>query len=236
MNTTNAQETPTEAFRRLVVRYAPLFIATKDFYDHLNARSVSNHGHGFDHDLMVAQYCVLIAESPRVGELGWVAGLLHSIDRHFGDQGAGDSEIIRRLDLLPKEMLTMLERFAIIEAIKSHSRENADCDGPVTIVLKDADRLANIGALNLVRSGQHRPHIPAAILETLGGLHPESTFQEPKCCYDATIYNNEWEAMLRLPKARELGRLEFEYTAEWRRRVEAKFAQVGLYPYPFAGK
>lgn len=194
------------------------------------AQGKSTQGHGFDHDLIVAQYGFLISEDERVGEMAWVAGLAHSLDRHFPQD---EAEIIfEECISLISGQFTIGELGRIRVAVRDHSKKNNLSDGPVTVALKDADRLANIGAINLIRGGQHRPNIPACIPESLGGLNPDSTFKNVKCCYDATFYNLEWEKMLRLPKAKEVAKKYFEFIREFQNLVVEQFREAGLYPWP----
>ena len=222
---------PAETFAIYRLKYKPLYEFNRDMHLDIVRSGKSTHGHGQDHDLTVAQYGALIAPDEHDGELAWVAGLLHSMDRHFLETEAHD-KIERGLDLAFKCGLSTEDIEQVRVAVAHHSKMNDDADGPVTIILKDADRLANLGAINIIRGGQHRPDIPACIPETLGRLHPESTFKNPKSCYDATFYNSEWEAMLRLPKAKELGARYFRFIEEWRALAVSQAAEVGLYPWP----
>ncbi|MSU55025.1 MAG: hypothetical protein EXS46_00620 [Candidatus Taylorbacteria bacterium] len=221
---TNARE----IFVRNRAKFAGLFERIKAIHHEIVVAGRDVNGHGFDHDVMVAQYAAMISENERVAEMAWVAGLMHSLDRHFPDSfNAKIEECI----VLVGHLFSVAEIEEIRVADRVHSRLNDPLDGPVTIALKDADRLANVGALNIIRGGQHRPNIPACVMESLGGLNPASTFKRPASCYDATFYNLEWWDMLRSEKARDLGRADFEYTRAWQRSVEAKFAQVGLFPW-----
>ena len=220
-----------DKFLLMVETYRPLFNETVRFYKKMENEGTSTHGHGLDHDLMVANYSLIITESGRDGALAWVAAMLHSIDRHCGDRMT--EEVNRRFDPV-RHLFDSEEIMAIMEAVENHSKRNDPHDGPVTVIIKDADRLANVGALNLIRGGQHRPNIPACRLETIGRLHPKSTFKEPMSCYDATFFNTEWWDMLRLPKARLIGEPHFEYTRQFRDMVESQFAEVGLDPQTLA--
>ena len=222
--------TPREIFTHNKAKFAGLYAKVKAIHAEILASGNGTNGHGLDHDLMVAQYGAMIAEDPRVEEMAWVAGLLHSFDRHYSSEE--EKRLLGECLNLVAFEFSEGELDEIETAVQLHSKRNDPADSPVTVALKDADRLANVGALNIIRGGQHRPSIPACIPETLGGLNPNSTFKEPASCYDATYYNLEWWEMLRLPKARELGRADFEYTLAWQRSVEAKFAQVGLHPWP----
>ena len=179
-------------------KYRALYDAVKKTHGDILAAGKTTMGHGWDHDLRVAMTGTLIAEGTRVGEMTWCAGLMHSTDRHFGKR---TEEVLRSyFAFLPKGEFSGTELAVMRKAVDQHSKKNSDTDNPVTVTLKDADRLANLGALNLIRCGQHHSDIPACIPEYLGRVHPESTFRNLKSCYDAiSVVNLEWEDMLRLP-------------------------------------
>lgn len=211
-------------------KFSVLYVFIGGIHKQIVQRGVSNHGHGFDHDLMVAQYGAIVAQGERVGQMAWVAGLLHSLDRHFPEDRA--RELVEEGLAYVSDEFTETEVDQIRTAVADHSKLNDDMDGPVSVALKDADRLANLGAINIIRGGQHRPNIPACIMETLGRLHPESTFKNPKSCFDATFYNLEWRNMLRLPKSKQLGERYFTFLLEWQALAVSQSAEVGLYPWP----
>lgn len=217
-------------FLTLRDKYRNLYDAVQKTHEDILTAGKSVMGHGWDHDLRVAQTGALIAETSRVGEMAWVGGLMHSTDRHFGERTA---EILDGyFTLLPKGEFSDREFSWIQEAVYQHSKKNSEADNPVTITLKDADRLANLGALNLIRGGQHRPNIPTCIPAYLGRKHPQSTFRDPMSCYDALWGNLEWEGMLRLPKAKEMGKKFFDYYRDFMQRCVEEMAEVGLFPFP----
>src|SRR3990172_3226862 len=216
--------------KEIFVNNRAKFAALYKRIEKIHSQTKNTRGHGFDHDLLVAQYAAIIAENERVGEMAWVAGLMHSLDRHFLPDEA--EMILEECIGLVSNQFTVCELGEIRLAVHDHSKKNDPADGPVTVALKDADRLANIGPINLIRGGQHRPDIPACILESLGSRHPDSTFNNIKCCYDATFYNLEWEPMLRLPKAKEIGKKYFDYIREFQIRFAEQFREAGLHTWP----
>lgn len=223
--------TAKEIFTYMVEKYHGLYLEVKKTHDNIATLRKSNHGHGLDHDLTVAQYSAIITEDERVGEMAWVAGLMHSADKHF----SGEKErllIDQYFSLLPKGEFDNEELKMMREAIAEHSKLNSPLDNPVTIVLKDADRLANLGAINFIRCGQQRPDIPACLLEFMDRLHPQATFREPMSCYDMTFYNLEWEEMLRMPIAMALGRKYFYFIRNFQQMAREQVEYLGLYPWP----
>ncbi len=180
--------------------------------DHIE-HQMFNRGHDFLHAVIVAQYGFLIADSDNVGRLAWFAGMLHNLDRMLGRENrskiaAGAEDRLNRTDL------TSLEKSWIIEAVLKHGQLNDPSDNPVTITLKDADRLGNIGPAFLSRSTQHMTSI-------LGGhvvLDPRFVDEKASTEYgkNPTAMDDlqaclEWEPMLRLDKAREIGQPYFKF-------------------------
>ncbi|MFA6554299.1 MAG: HD domain-containing protein [Candidatus Paceibacterota bacterium] len=224
------KKTASDIFAQFRAKFHNLYNFVKTVHEGIIASGKSTHGHGLDHDLTVAQYGAKIAPNKRVGELAWVAGLLHSLDRHFSADET--RRYVEEGLSMVAQHFTAVEIQEIRTAVEEHSKMNQDTDGIVTMVIKDADRLANLGAINLIRGGQHRPCIPAYIPETLGQLHPLSTFSRPMSCFDATFYNLEWREMLRLPMAKELGEKYFQFIKDWQALVVSQATEVGLYPWP----
>lgn len=215
------------------VKFAALYEVVKTNHQNaIDSGKVLVGGHGWDHDLRVAQTGALIADDDRIGEMAWVAGLMHSTDRHFGERT--NEVLLHYFSLLPQGEFNPLEMSQMLDAVLNHSGKNSpsDEDNPVLVTLKDADRLANLGAINFIRGGQHRPNIPAVIPEYLGRRDPRSTFRDIKSCYDALWFNLEWEDMIRLPKAKVMAKKHFDRIREWQRWAVDEMEEVGLYPWP----
>lgn len=192
-------------------------------------RGVAGGGHDFLHALMVAQYGKLIAKNKRIGVLVWVAGICHNTDHLFPLL-----EIKGRLDsYLEITDLSAEEKWLVIEAVIEHSKLNDPRDNPVTIALKDADRLANIGPNVFIRSGQFRPQLPTYDPFYVLTLDPESTFQGPMSCLDDIKHCLEWEQWLRLPKAKELAIPYFKQLRIFIKGFARQLKEVDLLPYPF---
>src|SRR3989344_2198841 len=127
--------------------------------DHKKQKEVSFGGHNFEHAVAVAQYGQMIAEDEKTGTLAWVAGLSHNTDRIF--PGSSDEEIAKKVgEYLALTPFAENEKFLIIEAVLNHSKKNDSKDNPITVILKDADRLDNAGALVCIRSAQLYHNLP----------------------------------------------------------------------------
>ncbi len=155
----------------------------------------ANLGHGVDHDLRVAQNAALLVDDPHLALLGWVAGLLHSTDR-FCPKGTSDAElesILReRCQLLPQNIVDARDINLVIDAVITHHLKNDEMDNPVTVILKDADRLANLAPDTVIRTGQFFATKPVFVMGQVDRPHPSGTYKNPACCLDDLYYMFEW--------------------------------------------
>ena len=120
----------------------------------------------------------------------------------------------------------------IRDAVLNHMKFNDPQDNEVTVILKDADRLANLGPANLFRAGQHMPDIPAFIIGYIDGPHPKQSFKIRVSCRDTLFSNMEWEndprVMLRTPKAKEIGKKYFDFYRQFLALHREQCIEVGL--------
>lgn len=203
--------------------------------DHISQGAIGG-GHDFLHALMVAQYADIIAENENVGELAWIAGICHNTDRIF--HTASDRDIDRKIWSYLNSGGAMLsftfqEKEMIAEAIMNHSKLNDPKDNPVTITLKDADRLPNIGPLLCVRSGQHFHNLPACDPHFVETPDPTSSFRDPKTVLRDIEMSLEWEPWLRCPKAIELAKPWFNQLRIFVEGFKRQLEETDLLPYPF---
>jgi len=188
-------------------------------------------GHDFLHAVIVAQYGVLIAPDENTSRMAWFAGMLHNIDRMIGRQRAGTITVIARdcLGLVPD--LKEKEIPMIIGAVLNHWRLNEPDDSPVLVVLKDADRLGNLTPFHPARSVQHMterlgghvvvdPRFVAKKADTEYGNNP-TTMDDLQACL-------EWEPMLRLPKAQEIGRPMFDFLRQMLEMEQQRLDETGI--------
>lgn len=186
-------------------------------------------GHDFFHALMVAQYGLIIAPEEKIGILAWVAGLCHNTDRVFA-QDFVERRVRYYLNVggVDKNLISISEKDLILEAVMHHSELNSSSDNPVTIVLKDADRLSNAGAICVVRSAQFHYDKPS--------FNPKPTmgakFRDEKTVLDSMRITLEWEKMLRCPKAIELGRKYFQELRQLIRSLEDQIRETGINDFP----
>lgn len=211
---------------RLWERFPELTEAVRQ--DHIRQKAFGS-GHDFYHALMVAQYGFLIAVGPDTAVLGWVAGLCHNTDRIFPKDQV---EYIVRYYLDEGTMFSSEVKELVLEAILEHSKKNDPKDNPVTVALKDADRLGNIGSLHWLRSAQFQPTIQVVDPRFISETDPTATFRNPKTLIHDIKETLLWESWLRLPKAKELGKPVFEEIRRFLKNIESQFETLGLYPFP----
>lgn len=197
--------------------------------DYISQR-VHGGAHDFYHALTVAQYAALIAPNQRIARHGWCAGLLHEHPHRLFQTEHGVCVACERL--AKHSALPSWAQSDILQAILAHSSKDAPQDSPLLVVLKDADRLANLGAWHWLRAAQFRPNIPTVDPRYVARQDPLATFKNPRSVLRDIESTLEWETWLRLPKARELAVPLFKEIRWLKRRLEKRLVILGLTPFP----
>lgn len=202
--------------------------------DHAMTNALTGGGHDFSHALMTSQYCMQIEENPLTGEMAWVAAICHNTDRLFPDWSREDVET-RVRHYLSFTNIRYEVRDAIVEAVLNHSGKNSETDKPITIILKDADKLANLGPLLALRSAQAFPSLPPINLKYLFEYPPGCSYRNPGSIFRDIESSLEWEqpGWFRKPKAIELAKPLFAQLRQINEAILQQFNDVGLMPYPF---
>lgn len=200
-------------FNEMRNRFSILYEAVKKIH---NESASTNRGHGLDHDVTVAMIGVKIAPNAKVGDLAFIAGLLHSTDRILveKDKNAITKHLFKQFKYLPKE-IKKEELDQIYAAIMNHSEINKDGQSLVAQTLMDADRLANLMGLVPFRIGQFWPNIPTIEFEHVDKPNPVSTYSAPCSTVDMLRAmmsqlggkNVGYIEQLRLPKAIRIGKM-----------------------------
>lgn len=202
--------------------------------DHHNKKALLGSGHSFEHALMVGQYCLQIEEDPLAKQLAWIAALCHNTDRLFPEY---DSYVvsIRVSRYLSETNLTSKQRALIIEAVLRHSQRPVLSDNLITVVLMDADKLANLGCQAIIRSGQFRHNLPVIDLRYLSERPPGTSFTAPGSVYWDLLGHLEWgePGWLRTPKAIELAKPLIKEHRDFLEGLVKQYQDTGLLPYPF---
>lgn len=186
--------------------------------------------HDFLHAIVVAQYCDIISDNEHFGGLAFVAGICHNTDRLFGEADV-ENRVNYYLDYLTS--LTDSQKKTVLEAVIDHSKPNDSYDNPVTIILKDADRLAIIGPNSYIRVGQALSKCPAYNPKYIHDQEPLATWQRPINPLNEMKFWLEWETWLRMPKAKKLAKPWFDMIRMFIKGIEAQLQEVDLFPYPF---
>lgn len=204
--------------------------------DHRQKGVTVGGAHDFMHALMVAQYGYIIAPDAaceKIGELAWIAGICHNTDRLFPDWSEAQIAGKVREYLKQGTYLNDLERALVVKAVLKHSRPNEPTDETITIALKDADRLANIGPHWILRMAQHAPRLPVCDPRYFDTADPKATYRNCRTLFHQFRCALEWEGWLRLPKAKELGKPWFDEIRRFMAGLSKQLEEVGLTPYPF---
>lgn len=164
-------------FEKLRQKYLKLYEAMKEWH---RIAPRPHRGHGLDHDVTVAMLAVKIAPDERTAELGFIAGLLHSIDRTVerGNKQAVEDKVLEMFTHFPED-ITSDERGDILLTVLNHSDLNKDDQPLVQQVLMDADRLANLMILVMIRAGQFQPELPPIEFNFMDRPNPKSTYRDP---------------------------------------------------------
>lgn len=170
-------------------QYASLFgviaQAHKDAHD----------GHDLCHAARVANIAGCVAReefgSEHLASLSVMAGLCHNADhllRKELDRKPSPDEIGERIHLwLMRTTLSSENKDMIVTAVVQHNGKNDPHHHPVTICLRDADRIVNLDLDVVIRSGQFYHALPA--VDYVNFLSdPEANYKNPKSClYDISL-------------------------------------------------
>ena len=136
--------------------------------------------HDFIHDRIVEGYCYLIAPNAAFGGYAAAAALCHSTDRRYPTEN--DTELANRIrDYLSRgTSLSPIEKAEVIDIVLHHHMPNHPVDNDMLITLKDADRLANLGLLAVIRCGQHYHSLPTFNPRFVKSPDPGASYKRPK--------------------------------------------------------
>lgn len=188
-------KTPQETFVFLKKLCASFYQEFEKTHERAIRTCILTRGHGPEHDLTVAKWCVILSDNQDTRELAWVAALLHSIDRlmpHYLPHEIVKSLVDRQFTYLPTHYFDSYEKEIISHAILHHAEKNKPEDSDVLVVLKDADRLANLAPEIIMRIGQFAPAVPSFDLQYIDRPHPDSSFGNLKTALDDLYYVLEW--------------------------------------------
>lgn len=230
------------------IKHASLVQDLLETHKAFSSQGIGNRGHGVEHDLKVASYASRIAPDDYTKELSWIAALLHSTDRFIPQEEVSntvETKLVRFI-CLPARDLSLIH-----EAVLEHHKPNDPADNPVTVILKDADRMANLDIDVILRAAQLHSTAPVYLIHTIGRPHPESTIGKPKSVLDNLyyllewVYGDEWweqtesldnlcerNSWFRTGPAREHARMHGRKLLGYIREIEDSVQRSGLYNLP----
>lgn len=214
--------------RAYATKYSELVKAVMLAHRHLT----KNHAHDWTHALFVAMYGVIIAANERLGELAFIAGLCHTTDHLYGKERIAEIVDVY-LSLCPG--LSDLEKAAVAEAVLTHGKKNDPDDCPVTVTLKDADKLGNLGILmSAMRYVLQEPNQPIFDLRFVTKNDPEAIFKKPLTTLRDLKYAMEWEepGWFRCPKAKDIAERRFNCMRIALSELEEQVRETGLSEIP----
>lgn len=188
-------------------------------------------GHDLVHDLQVSGYGLLIAqeeapEDPDLSEHVWLAAMLHSTDRFV----ATEDHTQWLSNIIPRDYSEDV-RAEILDAVLEHGKPNNEKDSRVCVILKDADKLANINPMVLLRSAQFHPGLPTHDPRHLEMTRaPGSTYRTPLSVLDDIFGCTEWESWLSTNTAKKLGAPYFAYLKETFKLIRQAHLESGITP------
>ena len=221
----------------LLAKFAPLVNAVRK--DHIEQGAVGG-GHDLTHALVVAGYCDKIADDPETRMLAWVAAIVHNTDRLWHKQSNEETAKKVRSYLDDATELAEGQKQIVLQAVMRHSRPNDAEDDAVTTVLKDADRVANLGIVAVIRSGQLYNGLLAADPRFILEPDPSANYRNPKTAFYDVLAALEWDPRegkpkfcIRLPKAIALATPYFDWLRMGRDLEARRLEEAGLTVHPF---
>lgn len=199
--------------------------------------------HDFDHALQVAQVAIRVAEDPEIARLAAAAALCHNADRMLEERVDGKvtkpspaaiEKLIRKW-LAVESKLFEKEKLTIVEAVLEHAKPNSSEDSDVTVALKDADRIVNLGFDVIVRGAQHHNCSaidPWFLLNDERGNYArrQSMVKVLQDCFEWA--SDDPRFGVRLPRSKEIARTRVKALQQYIDTVIAQRKELGLVPYP----
>lgn len=209
--------------------YRDQFKALYDAVERSHRESLqSNRGHGFDHDLAVAQMTTRLAHDLRTAHKSWVAGIIHSTDRLFPKESY-QAQLRAYLLLLPENFFSPEEVEEILFAVLEHDALSPVHQSPTQAILQDADKLVNMQATAILRVGQFRHALPAIELSHLDNKNPDSTYLSPKSALDnLRIMSEENPLLMHTKKGKELARTYADRLRSYEIQIQEDYRFLGL--------
>jgi len=198
--------------------------------------------HDFIHDCTVAGYCLLLDSSER-GQLAAAAALCHSTDRRFPVDSVRQRLVRVKSYLLTASRLDDVARNVVIDAVINHDKPNDPDDSNVLVILKDADRLGNLGLVAALRCAQLHHDLPTFDPRFVSRPDPCATYESPLTVLHDVRSALEWDPRegkgrycLRLPRAVQLGIPYFDWLKAGLVLIRQQIEETSIRSAPVVGQ
>src|SRR3989338_92144 len=180
-------------------------------------------GHAIDHIKRMLKIAETIYDPGKINLfLLKVAIWLHNIDRTTAIPASTPEDRQKFIEnFLKKLKFSQKEIALIVNAVEKHNQLNDTSDSALLRYLKDCDRL-DIGAMGIVRAviWWQNQNIPISAPEDFLLSKPELTkIENIISLLSGFNYLCEWEGMIRVPKAKALGRKKFAFMKKFRDQI-----------------
>ncbi|MBI4085868.1 MAG: HD domain-containing protein [Candidatus Liptonbacteria bacterium] len=198
--------------------------------DHKTRVKKVGHHHDIGHTFRVANTALKIAPDKKTARLAWLAAILHNTDRLFGNRNT--PRILKAH--LQKTPLTASEKEIVFRAVMNHTKKNDPNDDRVTVTLKDADRIADFGAIVLLRIGQYYHN--RSLFDFVSPMRLKNSFGKEKTAVEDLTYVLEWtekpSVKIRLLKAKHISKPGAEFMRQALNDIMRQLKSIGMYPLP----
>ncbi len=159
----------------------------------------------------------------------FVSAITHSLDRLVE---RNDQEGFEALTHSCLELVDVGEGFReeIFIAVMDHGKKNdvGRQDSLICVILKDADRIANIGAALAIRSGQFTPDIPPYEMAFLRSVNPTHSYHNPASVLEDLRECFVWGDWMRTSRGKEIFGLKAENLRLYLDLVAEEYEMIGM--------
>ncbi len=199
-------------------------------HDHKTRLKKVGYHHDIGHTFRVANTALKIAPDKKIARLAWLAGILHNTDRLFGDKNT--PRILKAH--LQKTLITAHEKEIVFRAVMNHMKKNDSKDNLVLKTLKDADRIADFGAIVLLRIGQYYHNRP--LFDFISPMHSKNSFGKEKTAVEDLMYVLEWtekpSVKIRLPKSKSISKPGAAFMRRALNDIMRQLKSIDMHPLP----
>ncbi len=220
-----------DAFEALRGRFRPFYDRVKNFHE--ENPSTRQRGHNMDHNVHVALHGIDIVmqdygADPFLMEAIFLSSIGHSLDRLVSrDDQAGFAGLIEAC-LETFQHSNQLMKTTVTDAILEHGKKNASHDSILTVIIKDADRVANVGAALAIRSGQFYADLPPYEMLYLREVNPAHTYHSPASVLEDLRECFVWGDWMRTNRGKEMFDRKVGNLRKYLDTLAEEFEMIGM--------